>query len=216
MNVDAFTQQRQGSWSELEDLLKQARGHPARLGATGVRRLGELYRAAVADLAVARRRFPGDPTVIRLDDLVLRSRSAVYGNAGRHRSALWFFGRGYWQRVREQRWAIVLSAALLFGSMGLGTVWGLVDAPAAARMVPGAAEGVGNRRTEADLGLSSGDRSAMAAQIMTNNIKVTFAAFAGTACVPTTSTAPSSVMRTLRSLRRDKGGTSEKHIWGKD
>jgi uncharacterized membrane protein SpoIIM required for sporulation len=45
--------------------------------------------------------------------------------------------------------------------------------------VPGAAEGIGHRRPEADLGLDADDRSAMAAKIMTNNIGVTFTAFAG-------------------------------------
>jgi uncharacterized membrane protein SpoIIM required for sporulation len=179
MNVDAFIQERRGSWRELEGLLRAAKGRPARLGADGVRRLGELYRSAAADLATARRRFPRDPVVARLEDLVLRARSAVYGSAGRRRSAWAFFSRTYWQRVREQRWALVLSAFLLLAPTAVGTAWGLADPPAAARITPGAAEGIGHRRPHPDLGLSTDERSAMAAQIMTNNIGVTFAAFAG-------------------------------------
>jgi len=36
---------------------------PARSSAAGVRSMGQLYRTAAADLAFARRRFPGDPVV---------------------------------------------------------------------------------------------------------------------------------------------------------
>jgi uncharacterized membrane protein SpoIIM required for sporulation len=179
MNVDAFIQERAESWHELDLLLRQSKGRPAALGAGGVRRLGELYRAAVADLATARARFPRDPVVAGLEDRVLRARGAVYGSAARRRSARRFFGTTYWQQVRSQPWALVLSAILLLAPVGLGTAWGLADPPAAARLVPGAAEGIGHRRPDADLGLGTDDRSAMAAQIMTNNIGVTFAAFAG-------------------------------------
>jgi uncharacterized membrane protein SpoIIM required for sporulation len=179
MNVDAFVQERRDSWDELEQLLRAAGGRPARLGAARVRRLGELYRSAVADLATARRRFPRDPAVARLEDLVLRARAAVYGTATRRQSVRHFLGRGYWQSVRATPWALVLSAILLFGPVAVGTVWGLVDPPAAARVAPGAAAGIGHRRPDARLGLDADDRSAMAATIMTNNIGVTFTAFAG-------------------------------------
>ncbi len=78
MTVDAFVRSRQDQWRELQRLLQSAHGRPERLGADGVRRLGALYRGAVADLARARRSFPGDPIVRPLEDLVGSARAAIY------------------------------------------------------------------------------------------------------------------------------------------
>ena len=96
-----------------------------------------LYRAAAADLAFARRRFPGDPLIARLEALVLRARATVYARSGR-RASLWrFFTRGYWRRLAERP---VLRARRLGAAARArrspGGVWGAVDAPAAAGLVP--------------------------------------------------------------------------------
>src|SRR5205807_124360 len=74
MNLDAFVRQRTPEWEELGRLVQSARRRPERLGPAGVRRLGSIYRAVAADLALARRRWPGDPVTVRLEDLVGRSR----------------------------------------------------------------------------------------------------------------------------------------------
>ncbi len=67
-----------------------------------MRRLGALYRATTADLALARRRFAGDPTVARLEALVTRARPLVYDRARRGGSVAEFATTGYWRRVRER------------------------------------------------------------------------------------------------------------------
>ena len=58
MSPERFEAERASSWGELDALVRKAGNKPEKLGAAGVRRLGELYRAAAADLAFARRRFP--------------------------------------------------------------------------------------------------------------------------------------------------------------
>ena len=79
--LDEFVAERAPVWNELEQLVDTAGSKPSRLGADGVRRLGTTYRAAAADLAIARRQFPGDPLLGRLERLVLRARTAVYHTA---------------------------------------------------------------------------------------------------------------------------------------
>jgi uncharacterized membrane protein SpoIIM required for sporulation len=179
MNVDAFSDDRQDSWDELDGLVRAARGRPANLGASGIRRLGTLYRAAVADLATGRRRFPREPEVVRLEERVLRSRALLYSATSSRQSFRSFFGRRYWQIVRERPRLLLLSTVLLFAPAVVGTVWGIHDHAAAARVVPEAAEGIGHDHRDTDLGLPADQRSALASEIMTNNIQVTFAAFAG-------------------------------------
>src|SRR4051812_40398485 len=113
MSPERFATERSGAWSELEAALRFAGERPERLGGGGVRRLGELYRATVADLAYARRSYPGDPLVGRLEALVLRARATVYGRVGRRASIWHFFSRGYWRRIAERPWLVFAAWALL-------------------------------------------------------------------------------------------------------
>jgi uncharacterized membrane protein SpoIIM required for sporulation len=177
--VDAgrFAQERQARWSELEALVAQARGRPARLGPDGVLRLGELYRASAADLAVARRRFPGDPVVDRLHDLVRRARQAVYSQERRRLSFVHFVTTGYWQRVRERPGVLVASILLLMGPYVLSAFWADRDPGRARGLVPGGASSV-TERNSADFHLSSDEKAATSSAIFTNNIRVAFLAFA--------------------------------------
>ena len=109
MNLERFEAQRGPDWVRLDAPAAAApaarrgrRRGAARLGAHGVLELGALYRGAAADLAYARRRFPGDPVVARLEALVTRGRAAVYGRAPRRGSVRAFFSRGYWRRLAER------------------------------------------------------------------------------------------------------------------
>lgn len=187
MTVDAFVDARFEGWTELEALLASAGRRPERLGSTKLRRLGALYRAAAADLAIARRRWPSEPVVNRLEDLVARARLVVYGRTTRAISMRSFFVSGYWRRVVQRPGLLAVSALLLFAPAGLTALWGHDDPVAASELVPGGLRTAGPD-DGGDLGLASNEQAAMSSQIMTNNIGVTFAAFAGgiTAGVATT------------------------------
>lgn len=178
MNLERFVVERGGDWSELEQLVQRARRRPERLGPRGVRRLGELYRATAADLALARRSFAGDPVVTRLEDLVSRARHLVYDGATERGSVRRFFTRDYWHLVTERPVALLVAFVLLFGPALLGAAWAHSDAGAAVGVVPQ------EFRSATDPGhpwhdLSPGDQAAFTTQIFTNNIEVTLVAFAG-------------------------------------
>ena len=180
MNLDRFLQEREPSWSELRGLVADAKGRAARLGPARLRRLGALYRSTAADLALARRRFPDDPVVADLAELVGRARHLVYSAGARRESAVDFMRRGYWQRLRSRPVLLLVSALLLFVPLGLATAWGLSDPAAAGSVVPGQLGGVTDRRPRGtDLGLSPATKASLSAQIFTNNIRVALAAFAG-------------------------------------
>lgn len=172
MKVERFIGEREGDWRELEELLR-VRG---RRDARTVLRLGALYRGAAADLALARRGHPGDPIVARLESLVARARQAVYAEEPRRGSLRTFFGRTYWVRVRERPVALALGIALLLVPAALAIVWALNDAGASIGLVPEqfrpAVEPVG------DTGMTTAETAAFSSAVMTNNIQVTFLAFA--------------------------------------
>jgi uncharacterized membrane protein SpoIIM required for sporulation len=178
VKLDRFVDERESGWTSLRSLLDEAGAKPERLGPQRLRRMGSLYRAAAADLAFARRAYPHDAVTRRLERLVIDARQAVYADPGARRSLRWFLSRGYWQRVRERPWALAAALVLLFVPMALAVVWAIDDPAAAIGVVPAQFQGA------ADPGggpaaLSGGDQAALASQIFTNNIRVTFLAIAG-------------------------------------
>ena len=179
MNLEQFVRERGKVWQELDTLVGDAGRRPEKLPAGDVRRLGELYRAAAADLARARRAFPGDPLVPALEQRVLRARHLVYDAPTRRESAVAFLARDYWRAVRERWLPIAIAAVLLFGSAGLSAVWADRDPGAAGGVAPDAYRSVTQPRPHgANLGLSGSERTGISGEIFTNNIRVTLLAFA--------------------------------------
>ena len=176
MNLERFLDRGQGQWARLDELIKQARGKPERLGPSGVRELGRLYRVAAADLALARRRWPGDPMVRRLESLVGLARPLVYDTESRGESIVTFFTTTYWRRIRERPGALVASAVLLFLPAALAAWWAHVDPAAAIGLVPAEFQHAVEPR-QGDLGISVQEQAAFASAIFTNNIQVTLLAF---------------------------------------
>ncbi len=178
--LDDFVAERNASWTEFEALLDGAGNSPAKLGAEGVRRLGTLYRATAADLALARRRFPNDPVVARLERLVQRGRRVVYHTAKRSTSFREYVSHGYWRRVRERPALLLASIAFLAVPTLLAGYWAWRAPGPASGLVPSQYQSVTQpRQPGQDLGESVDEQSALAAQIFTNNIYVAAIAFGG-------------------------------------
>lgn len=179
-NVDRFVRERETSWAELAGLIASAKRRPEKLGAERVLRMGELYRSASADLATARRSLKGDPVVARLETLVGQGRNLVYDTEARRDGVVAFFTTTYWQRVRSRPGLLAVAAALLFVPSVLAAFWAAHDPGAALGVVPDMFRGINDgSRTTKSAGFSSGTAAAFSSEIMTNNIKVTFMAFAG-------------------------------------
>jgi uncharacterized membrane protein SpoIIM required for sporulation len=179
-NLDEFVRDRAATWTELEGLLDLAGGSPARLGADGVRRLGACYRATAADLAYARRRFPGDRIAVQLERLVQHGRQAVYNTSPRSATLREFVSHGYWRRIRERPVLLFFAIVCLMGPTLLAGYWAWRDPGPASGLVPDQYQSVTAPRTPGkDLGVSVDEQSDLAATIFTNNIRVAFFAFAG-------------------------------------
>jgi len=178
VNRKRFVTDRAPAWGELDALVAAAGRRASRLEPVEVRRLGLLYRAAAADLALARRCFPADPLVSALERRVVSARRLVYGGEHQPLSLGRFLGTRYWQRVRE-RPALLLAAFLLLAvPMLLAGTWAGRDPDRAGGLVPESMQQV-TTRTSADFGLPADERAAASSQILVNNIRVTFLAFAG-------------------------------------
>ena len=180
MRLDRFVAERRPSWQELEGLVAAAGARSERLGAERIRRLGALYRSAAADLALARRAFPGDPVTVALERLVVRARQAVYADERGRGGLRHFLTTGYWRRVRERPGLLALAAVLLLVPAVLGAVWAVDDPAAALGVVPeefrsAAGEGAPGPGTD----IARDQEAVLSSSIFVNNIRVTLLAIAG-------------------------------------
>jgi len=90
-------------------------------------RLGACYRAVAADLAFARRRFPADPIVGRLELLTQRGRHAGVRRATvAHHGARVRLAR-LWRAVRERPALLVIAIACLAVPTWLAGYWAWRD-----------------------------------------------------------------------------------------
>ena len=160
---------------ELDVLL--GRGSKIRKEPDAIRRLSELYRATAADLAIARRRMPGDPLVATLERRVVSARQRLAGLDRSRPRIIHFITTGYWQRVRERPRILLVAFLFLMVPWMLASIWATHEPSKAAGLVPGGAESV-TSRDRADFGLSADEKATTSAAIFTNNIRVTFLAFA--------------------------------------
>jgi uncharacterized membrane protein SpoIIM required for sporulation len=178
MDADRFTRERKAGWDELAALVREAGPRPQRLGAEQLLQLGRRYRAAAADLALARRLFPGHPITRLLERLVTEARQSVYATEPRRRSLRGFLATGYWQRILERPLMLGLALALLFVPMALAIVWAVDDPAAAIGIVP--ADFQGATEPGSHTGEPATDEAAAASSALyTNNIQVMFLEVAG-------------------------------------
>jgi uncharacterized membrane protein SpoIIM required for sporulation len=178
MTLDTFLTTREPDWQRLGDALRRSRGRPDRLGAAGALELGALYRSAAADLALARRRFPGESVVDRLEILVREGRQAVYGRRVRRPGLRAFVTTGYWREVRRRPGALAIAWIALIGPALLAAGWALADPGAAIGLIPQQFRGVAGPLAH-HARLSGADQASLASEIFTNNIRVSLVAFAG-------------------------------------
>ena len=128
---------------------------------------------------MARRKWPGDPATRRLEDLVTRARSHVYASKSRAGGLVEFVTSGYWRLIAETPSFLLVSTVLLLGSGLIGCLWAMSDPPAALNFVPDAYRVITEpREAGADLGVSGAEQAALSSFIFTNNIRVSFLAFA--------------------------------------
>lgn len=155
----------------LEELLQTRRP-----GAQDVRERAALHRGALAELARRRRLAPGSLWVREFEQLVRRSHYSVYRRTRPRIEVLAYLRGGYWCSVRALGPSLWLATTAFAVAVAAALIWGVVDEQGARSIVPssfidGAAPPDGG-------GISAAQSAAFSAELFTNNIRVTFLAFA--------------------------------------
>lgn len=183
MTPDQFVHHRQNKWKKLETLLNQAKNSQmTSFSERELRQLGDLYRSATADLALAQRDFPRHDVTSFLNGLVGRAHHLVYRGAAIDRQQIRdFLLTGFPQLVRRNRYYIWAATLLLFGPVFI-CWWLTLQNPDLAYQLFPDARGILDTVVQENklwIDVSSEESALFSAGIMTNNIQVTFLAFAG-------------------------------------
>ena len=182
MNADSFTRARQDDWQALTRLLEQSSNGVAQLSPAEVQRLGNLYRAATSDLALAQREFPQARVTAYLNQLVARGHAVIYrGEPVAWRQLKTFVRTGFPSLFRDALPFIVVAALLFTLPALLAGVAMLLDPGRAAWLLPADAQRLVVQIEQGELwtDIPVDERPYASSFIMTNNIQVSFLAFAG-------------------------------------
>jgi uncharacterized membrane protein SpoIIM required for sporulation len=181
MPIDRFINERKSAWQRLEELLKLLDGMTLRrLHREEVRELGRIYRRTASDLAIARAESR-DPRLINyLNSLVIRAHGRIYrADAQGYGRIRTFFTRDFPLAFRRT-WRYTLTSFGVFMLFGLIAFFGTRHDPDFSEFagIPSSfREVVINQRTHWWEDLNKANQVG-SSQIFTNNIRVTFYAFA--------------------------------------
>jgi uncharacterized membrane protein SpoIIM required for sporulation len=181
-STDRFINERKGAWQRLEDLLNLLDGSSLRrLHREEVRELGRIYRRTASDLAIARAESRDPRLVNYLNSLVIRAHGRIYradASEGRHRVRD-FFARDF-PRTFRRTWrytALAFAVYAFFATLAFTATTGDPEFSELAGVPPYMREYILERKPR--WWKSANEASQLAAsQIGTNNIRVTFNAFA--------------------------------------
>jgi uncharacterized membrane protein SpoIIM required for sporulation len=181
MPIDRFINERKSAWQRLEELLKLLDGMTLRrLHREEVRELGRIYRRTASDLAIARAESR-DPRLINyLNSLVIRAHGRIYrADAQGYGRVRDFFARDFPLAFRRT-WRYTATSFGVFMLFSLIAFFGTRYDPDFSEFagIPSSfREVVINQRTHWWEDLNKANQVG-SSQIFTNNIRVTFYAFA--------------------------------------
>ena len=178
--MNRFIDKRKNDWQRLEDLLGMIDSSALRsLTREEVRELGQLYRRTASDLAIARAETRDPKLINYLNSLVIRAHGKIYRAEGRGMGMVKQFFLRDFPRTFRSTWkftAISFAAFFLAAVFAFTATWWDI----------GFADVVGTSEIRAAVesndhwweGLNEEGNEIGASGIMTNNISVTFNAFA--------------------------------------
>jgi uncharacterized membrane protein SpoIIM required for sporulation len=177
--MSRFVNERKNNWQRLEDLLSMVEHSPlGGLTKAEVREFGELYRRAASDLAIARAETR-DPRLLNyLNSLVIRAHGKIYRAEGKGVSVVWKFFTEEFPQTFRRNWRYV---ALAFGVFAVCAILSFIlswNDPTFGDFV-GLSGIQYAAQTNHQWWKSLNDANQVGASgILTNNILVTFRAFA--------------------------------------
>lgn len=173
-----LVERRRPAWTRLESLLKTQQAGQVPLAALD--ELDGLYRSAATDLAKVQAFYPNSDVHRFLTTLCAQAYASIYRPThNRWRAVVEFFSAGFPQTLRANLRYVGVGAALMAAGAVLGAITLWLEPASAERWVPEHLRRfVSEGRLWTDPLLEYAAPSELAVQILTNNLRVSFLAFA--------------------------------------
>jgi uncharacterized membrane protein SpoIIM required for sporulation len=182
MSPEQFYHDRQHVWQQFSQLVERGQNSLQQFSPDEVRQLGQLYRTVASDLALAQREFPQHRVTTYLNQLVAQGHAIVYqGEPLATRRLRRFFTHRFPQVFRETLpFTVVATLLLCLPALLLGLA--VYASPETVRIfLPPQIQQVIPLVEQQELwvDIPVTERPYFSSVIMTNNIRVSFMAFAG-------------------------------------
>jgi uncharacterized membrane protein SpoIIM required for sporulation len=181
MKIQKFLRLKQGNWKRLEELLAKIQKQKlSSLFPSEIRELSRRYRRATSELAYAQTYFPGSETTRYLNDLVARTYQHIYpGGYLTWRGVGHFFLYEYPRLFRKNIIFFLISLALFLFSASLGFYVVQINPGSAVMLIPEPVlEKIEQKEMWTEDIFNVFPPALISSVIFTNNISVTFFAFA--------------------------------------
>lgn len=182
MDSTQLYQSHQAFWAKLADLLKRAERDIRQLSPQEIEQMGQLYRVATSDLALAQRDFPRHPVTKFLNQLVAQGHAVIYRSEPLVASRLRRFVTWDFPRVYREMLPFTITATLLFWLPALLAFFVILYQPETSRwFLPEQAQSLRAMIEDGELwtDIPLAERPYTSSFIMRNNIQVAFLAFGG-------------------------------------
>lgn len=174
-----WLEKRRAHWARLEQIVARSGGKSVRsLSPTELQELALLYRQTASDLSTVREDPTSAQLAMYLNQLLGRAHNLIYMGRKAKRGSVWRFYRDAYPAIFQETFSDTFAAFVLFLVAGIaGFLMSLAD-PSFVRHVigPQMVDTIENHKmwTDSIVGIMPQTSSA----IMTNNLSVSFAAFA--------------------------------------
>ena len=177
--MSRFINERKTNWQRLEDLLMLADAGTLRgLSKAEVREFGELYRRAASDLAIARAETRDPKLINYLNSLVIRAHGKIYRADAKGANIVWQFLSKDFPQAFRQTWRFTFLAFLLFTFFAVASgLLSYFDTNFADNLGVSQVRYFAKSDMKWWLDLNEANQVG-SSQILTNNIMVSFKAFA--------------------------------------
>jgi uncharacterized membrane protein SpoIIM required for sporulation len=178
VNIDEYLRRNQADWERLRVLTLAASKRSNRLSPVEVDELLALYQRASAQLSHARVHYRDQALTMRLTELVAEANAVIYTAPSRPaRVVADFFGREFPAAVWAARWFVLASALItLVPALVIGT-WVATSDEAVGTLGTDAAREAYVEEEFEDY-YSSAPAAQFSTEVLVNNIRVSFMAFA--------------------------------------
>jgi len=182
MQFDTFIRRQEQSWRRLEELTDRSWSNAKALSEDELQEFGRLYLIASSDLALAQRDFPSQRVTRYLNQLVGRAHAHLYRDEPLRRQQLFEFYREAFPHLYRRLLPYTLASTALFLLPAIIAFLVVGNRPDAIYLIMGPGiEPLVETVEDGELWteIAPSVRSAASSAIFTNNIGVTFFAFAG-------------------------------------